>query len=137
LALPSHWWHSTSARPKLNACTLHPGEGLPIGKLLAFYGNAKGGISADRPAPAHAATIATSNTRRAPLTEFLATASSPTTLTFSQVERLIGRPLPPSARNHRAWWANSRNRTLARQWLAAGWQAESVDLAGSWIRLVR
>lgn len=59
-----------------------PGEGLPIGKLLAFYGNAKGGISADRPARAHAATTATSNTRPAPLTEFLATASSPTTLTF-------------------------------------------------------
>lgn len=42
-------------------------------------------------------------------------------LSFSEIERIIGRPLPPSARNHRAWWANERSgsHAHARAWLEA------------------
>ena len=72
-----------------------------------------------------------------PLAVYLETAESPITLTFGEIEALTGTPLPPSARNHRAWWANSKDRTLARQWLAVGWHAESIDLVGRRIRLVR
>ncbi len=75
--------------------------------------------------------------RTAPLEDYLETARSPTDLTFSEIESIIGAPLLPSARKHRAWWANSRDRTLARQWLAAGWRADAVDLTGGWIRLTR
>jgi hypothetical protein len=116
------------------------GEGLPIGKLLSFYTNHERQLSPTR----HRSTGVTPAlparrfaTRAGPLTAYLESAQSPTTLTFDEIESLIGTALPPSARNHRAWWANSKDRTLARQWLAAGWRAESVDLAGGWIRLVQ
>lgn len=52
-------------------------------------------------------------------------------LTFDQIDALVNR-LPPSARNHDAWWANSRTKdshTWAHLWIAAGWECESVDRA--------
>jgi hypothetical protein len=73
----------------------------------------------------------------APLAKYLETATSPATLTFGEIEAILGTALPLSARRHRAWWANSKDRTLARQWLAAGWRADSLDLAGGWVRLTR
>lgn len=52
-------------------------------------------------------------------------------LEFSQVDALVN-GLPPSARNHDAWWANSRtedSHTWAHLWIAAGWECESIDRA--------
>ena len=50
-------------------------------------------------------------------------------LRFSEVERIIGRPLPPSAKKHRAWWANDPTHVQARWgWLRAGWKVARVDL---------
>ncbi|MEA2567669.1 MAG: hypothetical protein QOD49_2846 [Actinomycetota bacterium] len=116
------------------------GEGLPIGKLLSFYTNHERQFSPTR----HRLTEVTPAllarhfaTRAGPLAAYLESAQSPTMLTFDEIESLIGTGLPPSARNHRAWWTNSKDRTLAREWLAAGWRAESVDLIGGWIRLLR
>ncbi len=42
-------------------------------------------------------------------------------LTFAEIERIIGLPLPSSARRHRAWWANERSgsHVHARSWLEA------------------
>ena len=42
-------------------------------------------------------------------------------LSFAEIERIIGRPLPNSARRHRAWWANeqSGSHSHARSWLEA------------------
>ena len=42
-------------------------------------------------------------------------------LSFVEIERIIGQPLPSSARRHRAWWANERSGTHvnARSWLEA------------------
>jgi hypothetical protein len=42
-------------------------------------------------------------------------------LTFAEIERIIGQPLPSSARRHRAWWANERSgsHVNARAWLEA------------------
>jgi hypothetical protein len=48
-------------------------------------------------------------------------------MTFSEMERLVG-PLPPSAREHRAWWGND-NKSQALAWRAAGWHVASVDQA--------
>lgn len=53
-------------------------------------------------------------------------------LTFGDVERILGRPLPQAAYKHSAWWANSRTADThgwAHQWLAAGWASENVNLA--------
>lgn len=52
-------------------------------------------------------------------------------LTFDQVDALVN-GLPPSARKHDAWWANSRtedSHTWAHLWIAAGWECESIDWA--------
>jgi hypothetical protein len=42
-------------------------------------------------------------------------------LSFAEIERIIGQPLPSSARRHRAWWANERSgsHAHARSWLEA------------------
>lgn len=64
-----------------------------------------------------------------PLTHFLAskdTAEVP--MTFDEIERVIGAPLPPSKR-YPAWWSNNpSNNVMTRAWLAAGYQTERVDV---------
>jgi hypothetical protein len=50
-------------------------------------------------------------------------------LDFDDVGRLVG-GLPPSADQHRAWWANTRSHTNAVAWLDAGWVVEGVDFGG-------
>ncbi len=52
-------------------------------------------------------------------------------MTFAEIERLIGKPLPPSAHKHRPWWSNnSANSALTRICLEAGYKSEQVDMAG-------
>jgi hypothetical protein len=50
---------------------------------------------------------------------------------FSQIEEVVGAPLPPSARKHREWWSNQtgQGHSQARGWQDAGWQVWKVDLA--------
>jgi hypothetical protein len=50
-------------------------------------------------------------------------------LTFGEIERALGFPLPPSARRHQAWWANSDSHRQALVWMAGGWRTAQVDLA--------
>ncbi|GAB6390927.1 MAG: hypothetical protein MdMp014T_0300 [Treponematales bacterium] len=52
-------------------------------------------------------------------------------LTFSDIKRILGFPLPPSASVHRPWWANDVSHSQAKAWLDAGWQVESVSLGQS------
>jgi hypothetical protein len=63
----------------------------------------------------------------APLHERLANAGAdPVTLTFAEIERLLGRKLPASAyddRVKRQWWANTDTHVQARAWLRAGRKA--------------
>lgn len=48
---------------------------------------------------------------------------------FRDVERVLGFPLPPSTRRHRALWSNNpQNHVMTRAWLEAGWRTEQVDL---------
>lgn len=50
-------------------------------------------------------------------------------LTINQIEEIIGSELPPSARNHRAWWANDTvSHTQSQQWLGAGWRTTYINL---------
>lgn len=52
-------------------------------------------------------------------------------MTFAEIERVLGRPLPPSARKHRPWWSNNPdNSVMTRVWLAAGYRTEQVDIPG-------
>ena len=48
--------------------------------------------------------------------------------TFNDVEHVLGFPLPASARQYSAWWAN-QDRAQGLAWQSAGWNAVDVDLA--------
>lgn len=51
------------------------------------------------------------------------------TLSFQEIEKLIGSRLPPSAYEHRAWWSNQAevsNRPQAKAWREAGFEVETV-----------
>ena len=50
-------------------------------------------------------------------------------LTFADIERIVGTKLPPKAQHHRAWWSNNpNNNVMTKVWLAAGFRSEQVDL---------
>lgn len=51
------------------------------------------------------------------------------TLTFAQIEALIGERLPASARAQRAWWSNRKQGAVqAQAWMGAGYHVEDLDL---------
>ncbi|MDE0391263.1 MAG: hypothetical protein OXI57_04245 [Rhodospirillales bacterium] len=58
-------------------------------------------------------------------------------LTFSQIEGLIGTPLPASARRHQSWWGNDRTHAQARSWMRAGWTVEQPRLDEERVRFAR
>ncbi len=74
-----------------------------------------------------------------PLTQFLSGQTvGKITLTFAELEKILGSELPPSARHHRPWWANSRHRHVQSSgWLGAGWQVSEVDLILQRVRFSR
>jgi hypothetical protein len=62
-----------------------------------------------------------------------------TVLSFRRIEELIGAKLPPSARSHAAWWANSSptdSHFWAHAWQAAGWKAK-VKIANGTVEFNR
>ena len=75
----------------------------------------------------------------APLKRYLLSCSGPeTTMSFSEIEAVIGAVLPPSARKHQAWWANHGiGHVNAQAWLDAGWETCRVDLASGRVVFVR
>ncbi len=59
-------------------------------------------------------------------------------LTFAEIERLIGGRLPPSARRGRAFWSNrSRGALQAQAWMAAGYLVREVDLEAGRVTFAR
>lgn len=59
-------------------------------------------------------------------------------LSFSEVERLIGSPLPASARKLRTWWSNDATHSQARRgWLSAGWRVIGVDMEAGAVEFMR
>lgn len=64
-----------------------------------------------------------------PLTAYLhQTGAMEVPLTFEEVERIIGGPLPAS-KKYPAWWSNNpSNNVMTKAWLAAGFQTERVDI---------
>jgi DNA-binding transcriptional regulator YiaG len=50
-------------------------------------------------------------------------------LSFADIESLLGQPLPPTARNSRAWWSNRKDGTVqAASWMEAGYLVDDIDL---------
>jgi hypothetical protein len=53
------------------------------------------------------------------------------TLSFGEIEAVIGAPLPASAGSRQEWWSNSPNgHSQARAWMRAGYESSRVDLIG-------
>jgi len=74
----------------------------------------------------------------APMMRFLTgQASDRVRLNFQEVERILGRPLPKSAGDYQAWWANDPTHSQAKAWLKAGWQTENLNLDGRTVEFVR
>ena len=49
-------------------------------------------------------------------------------LTFAQIARIVGHPLPASSR-YPAWWSNNdSNNVMTKVWLDAGFRTEQVDI---------
>jgi hypothetical protein len=52
------------------------------------------------------------------------------TLSFAELERILGASLPASALSHRPWWENqkdSKTRPQAHAWLSAGFAVDTVN----------
>ena len=50
-------------------------------------------------------------------------------MNFDEIEGVLGFPLPPSSRKHRAWWSNNpSNNVMTNAWIDAGYQTEDVDI---------
>ncbi len=57
---------------------------------------------------------------------------------FAEVERVLGFPLPASAHEYPAWWANQEpGHSQTRGWRDAGWETGRVDVAGKRLRFTR
>lgn len=64
------------------------------------------------------------------------------TLTFREMEAILGFTLPKSATDYRQWWANqidAKNRPQAAAWTGAGFLVDSVQpkKPGGWVRFRR
>ena len=62
------------------------------------------------------------------------------TFSFTQIEQILGTPLPASAYQHQAWWANPSTpdqHPHAQSWLTAGWRVAGLDQQDGWVRFVR
>jgi hypothetical protein len=59
--------------------------------------------------------------------------------TFEDVERALGRPLPPSAYRYNAWWANQSGpgHSQTHGWRSVGWRTSKLDLERRRVRFER
>ncbi len=73
------------------------------------------------------------NSRYGPLAIFLQKVpidSERISLSFKEIEQIIGDELPASARLYRVWWSNNlKVNPQARQWWEAGWSVATVRMA--------
>jgi hypothetical protein len=65
-----------------------------------------------------------------PLQEFLRKQDrNEVSMTFAEIERVVGSKLPAKAQKHRAWWSNNAsNNVMTKAWLDAGYRSERVDM---------
>jgi hypothetical protein len=76
----------------------------------------------------------------APLAEHLkAQKSSITSLsvTFQEIEDILGKELPRSAFEYRAWWANDPTKPQSAAWLDEGWRTMAISMSDRRLTFVR
>jgi hypothetical protein len=108
------------------AATVVVAEHLSQGQQLAFYANA--GV----PTAAPEGPVRRAQAGRYATGEYTALGAwleslgaTEATMTFGEIESLIGRSLPTSARRHSAWWANSVSGHSHAVWVTAGWRVRA------------
>jgi hypothetical protein len=119
-----------------------PLEGLALGEQLAWYRARSSGGSDElagmavstTPSAASPRARTSRGSRYEPLRAYLDdSAEQVVTLRFDELETILGRALPPSARRHTEWWANGGH-TQANAWLDAGYGVVAKDLREGWVR---
>lgn len=79
--------------------------------------------------------------RYSPLADWLSSqpgSHKQVTLSFEDIEKIIGGELPGSAHNHRAWWANdSVGHPQSKEWLNAGWRTTYVNISEGRVTFAR
>lgn len=76
----------------------------------------------------------------AALSQYLAALPAETesvTLKFSQIADVLKKPLPKSAFEYRAWWANDHDHPQAAAWLNQSWKAQAVSMGDQRLTFVR
>lgn len=65
-----------------------------------------------------------------PLRDYLSKqATSEVRMTFAEIEKVIGSTLPEKSKRSRPWWSNNpNNNVMTKEWLAAGYKTERVDI---------
>jgi len=61
------------------------------------------------------------------------------TLTFDQVEAILGNPLPKSATRLKTWWTNTHPKieSYRTAWLNGSWKVTEFDQQGRWAKFIR
>ncbi|MDQ3573621.1 MAG: hypothetical protein M3404_01665 [Actinomycetota bacterium] len=119
-----------------------PAEHLGRGEQLAFYSRSRSAGVDERVSRSAVprSGIPAARGSYTPLAEHLCDLeASYVQLSFSQIERVLGRPLPASARRHRAWWANESRGTHshAAAWMEVDWLVDTVDFNAGTVRFRR
>jgi hypothetical protein len=85
------------------------------------------------------ATPARKRSRYAALAEWLAAQpAARVTLSFTEVEAIVGVRLPPAARRERPWWTSqSQRHQYVQTWRAAGWEVHTFDRWGRTVTFTR
>jgi len=106
-----------------------------------------GALTEEAPAPrgrrrqaGGAAPTLSANSRYAPLHRHLAGLGKDRKeyeMSFDEISTVMGAELPKSARDHRAWWANTESHSQALAWISAGWKVDGVDLDNELIHFTR
>ena len=58
-------------------------------------------------------------------------------LSFCEIEKIVGFELPQSAKNHRAFWANTDSHSLSLSWLSVGYEVSEVNLEYQRVQFTR
>lgn len=58
-------------------------------------------------------------------------------MTFQDIERILGKELPRSAFDYRAWWTNDPSKPQSAAWLNEGWRAIAVNVSARRLTFVR
>ena len=71
-------------------------------------------------------------TKYEPLTHYLEQQSGSVTMTYSEIEKILGQQLPPSASENQYWWGNDdETHPQSMSWKKANYRVSILNLGNS------